>query len=171
MKSTGALSVFQKLCSLLISCFFCFNVSIAQPENKQLSITASLTQPINFGSFCKIGNTGGTVTVAYNGSRTCTGGIVLLSNAPMATQAIYEITLSHAAKITLTYNPQSMLTKSNSGILNLDVGPTDKGISGSSFMINGQDHFTDQLLLGGTLHIPGTAPPGIYSGSFDITFN
>ena len=171
MKISSTKSVFQKLWALSIISFFCFNVSFAQPEKTQLSITASLTQSINFGSFCVIGNSGGTITIAFDGSRTSTGGIVLLSNAPIATQAIYEIKLSHAAKISITYNAQTMLTNSSGGKLMLDVGPTDKGINGSSFTIGGQNNFSAQLYLGGTLHIPGTAPPGNYSGSFDITFN
>lgn len=171
MKTYSAKSVFQKLWSLSIIFFFCVNTSIAQFEKPQHSITTSVIQSINFGSFCINGNSGGTITVAFDGSRTSTGGIVLLSNAPIAMPAIYEIKLSQGRNVNITYNSKAMLTNNNGKKLLLDIGPSDKGINGSSFTVGSDDNFTTQLRLGGTLHIPGTAPPGNYSGSFDITFN
>ncbi len=171
MKTSSTESVYQKPYSLLIIFFFCFNASFSQSEKVEPSITASVKQSINFGSFCLIGNSGGTITVAFDGSRTSTGGIVLLSNAPIATQAIYEIKLKKEQNIIITYNPKALLTNSNGSKLLFDVGPSDKGINGSSFKIGGDNNFTTQLQLGGTLHIPSTAPPGNYLGSFDVTFN
>jgi hypothetical protein len=171
MKTSRGKTLTRKLWSLTIISFFCFNGSFAQLEITQPSIIVTNSQLINFGAFCITGNSGGTITVAFDGSRTSTGSIVLLSNAPFATPAIYEIKMNQGRNISITYNPKSILTNSNGGKLLFDIGPSDKGINGSSFTTGIEDNFITELRIGGTLHIQGSAPPGNYSGSFDITFN
>ncbi len=171
MKTSSIKTLIQKLWLFSILSFFCLNGLFAQFELSQHSIKVTATQLLNFGAFCMTGNSGGTITVAFDGSRTCTGGIVLLANAPIAAPAIYEIKLLQGQKISITYDPKTILTNNNGSKLLLDVGPSDKGINGSSFTIGNGDSFSNQLRLGGTLHIPGTALQGNYSGNFDITLN
>ena len=146
--------------------------SFAQPVLPQRTTTVTATQVIHFGTFCVTGGAGGTVTVGYDGSRTSTGNILLLSVAPTAHPAIFEIKLCQGRNVTITFDATTNLTGSNGGpSFTLDLGPTEKGPSGSSFPTNGDCSFITPLRMGGTLHIPGTAIPGTYTGNYAITLN
>ncbi|MDP2234821.1 MAG: DUF4402 domain-containing protein [Bacteroidales bacterium] len=157
-----------KFLFLLTVLLFSVNISYAQPELPPRSVTIAATQAIDFGRFCVTGS-GGTITLGWDGSRISTGGIALISS-PTAQPAIFEIKLCQGRNVTITYASTATLTGSNGGTLTLDIGPTEKGVSGSSFPTNGDCNFITPLRVGGTLHIPGTTVPGIYTGSFDITF-
>jgi len=150
--------------------FFCASMVIAQPELPKRAISVQATQSINFGTFCVTG-AGGTVTVGYDGSTSSTGGITLLSIAPTAQPAIFEIKLCQGRNVNITFIPTTTLIGSNGGTLTLDIGPTEKGPNGCHFATNADCNFITPLRVGGTLHVPGTAPQGTYSGSFEITFN
>lgn len=89
--------------------------------------------------------------------------------APTAQPAIFEIYHCPGGNISITFDATTTLTGSNGGSLTLDIGPTDKGPNGSSFTTN--DCIITPLRVGGTLHIPGTAISGTYTGSFAITVN
>ena len=147
--------------------YSCVSFSFAQPGLPPRTITLTPTQMINFGRFCVTGS-GGTITVGWDGSRTSTGGIILIST-PNSQPAIFEIKLCHGRNVSISFAPTTSLTGSNGGSLTLDIGPTEKGPSGSSFAVNNDCNFITPLRVGGTLHIPGTAVPGIYTGSFEIT--
>jgi len=149
----------------------CVNALYAQPDLPQRSLTITATQAIHFGTLCVTGGAGGTVTVGYDGSRSSTGSIALLSIAPAAQPAIFEIKLCQGRNVIITFSATTNLTGSNGGSLTLDIGPTEKGINGASFTTNSDCNFITPLRVGGTLNIPGTALPGTYTGSFDITFN
>lgn len=149
----------------------CINFSFSQPALPQRSITVTATQPIHFGTFCVTGSAGGTVTVGYDGSRTSSGDIILLAMAPSAQPAIFEIKLCQGRNIILTFATTTTLSGSMGGLLTLDIGPSEKGINGAVFTSNSDCNFITPLRVGGTLHIPATAPQGTYSGNFDITLN
>lgn len=146
---------------------FCF----AQPALPQRTITVQVTQAIHFGTFCAIGGNGGTITVGYDGSRTSTGNISLLSISPTAHPGIFEIKLCQGRNVIITFEASTILTGSNGGSITLDIGPTEKGMNGAIFSTKSDCNFITPLRVGGTLHVPGSAPPGTYSGSFEITFN
>jgi hypothetical protein len=147
------------------------NTTHAQPDLPQRTLTVTATQAIHFGTLCVTGGAGGTVTVGYDGSRTSTGDIVLLSIAPSAQPAIFEIKLCEGRNVIITFSATTTLTGSNGGSLILDIGPTERGINGVSFTTNSDCNFITPLRVGGTLNIPGTAISGTYTGSFEITFN
>ena len=151
--------------------FVCVAFSIAQPVIPQRTITIIATQAIHFGTVCLTGGTGGTVTVGYNGSRISTGDLLLISSVPTAQPAIFEIKLCQGRTVSIEFDTTIPLYGSNGGSLTLDLGPTEKGPSGSSFSTNNDCNFITPLRMGGTLHIPGTAIPGIYTGNFALTFN
>jgi hypothetical protein len=151
--------------------FFCVNFSYAQPDLPQRTLTVTSTQAIHFGTFCISGVGGGTVTVGYDGSRSALGDIILLSMAPTAQPAIFEIKLCQGRHVIITFDATISLYGSNGGSLILDIGPTEKGGNSASFNTNSDCNFITPLRVGGTLHVPGTAIPGTYSGTFDITFN
>lgn len=171
MKSVITMARFSKLLSVMIIITACAAVSFAQPVLPSRSITVKPTQSIHFGTLCITGGVGGTVTVSYDGTRTSTGDVALLSLAPSAQPAIFEIKLCEGRNISISFSPSTTLTGSNGGFLIMDIGPTDKGVNGASFSTNSDCNFVTPLLVGGKLHVPGTALQGIYTGSFTITFN
>ena len=143
--------------------FLCVHFSFAQ-----VSITN--TQTLHFGTICLTG-TAGTVTVGSDGIRTSTGNLILLSLSPVAQPAIFEIMNCPGGNVILTFNATTILTGSNGGELTLDLGPTEKGISGSVFTTISDCNFITPVNMGGTLHIPDAAIAGTYTGSFDVTIN
>lgn len=171
MKTLNTYGRVLKVLFITVELCLCAGVSFAQPLLPQRTITVTATQGIHFGTLCRTGISGGTVTVGYDGARTSTGDIELLAIAPTAHPSIFEIKLCQGRNVTITFAATATLTGSNGGTLTLDIGPTEKGISSASFETNNDCNFITPLRVGGTLHIPGTAIPGIYSGNFDITFN
>ena len=161
---------FLKLLFFTTVLFFTVSSSFAQPVLPPRTITVTATQPLYFGTIC-VNGLGGTVIMGYDGSRTSTGNIALLSMAPTSQPAIFEIKLCQGRNVIITFSPTTILTGSNGGSLTLDIGPTEKGGNNVSFPTNNDCNFITPLRVGGTLHVPGTAIPGIYTGSFDITFN
>ncbi|MBL4561486.1 MAG: DUF4402 domain-containing protein [Labilibaculum sp.] len=159
-----------KLLFFAIILFFCTNSSFAQPALPQRTLTVTATQPIHFGVFAASGSMGGTITIGWDGSRTSTGDIILLNNAPISQPAIFEVKLCEGRNVILSFNATTTLTSSESS-LSLAIGPTEKGPNGSNFSTTGNCDYINLIRVGGTLTIPGTALPGTYSGNFNITFN
>jgi hypothetical protein len=172
MRSSKKYSWFFKLLfSAIILCFF-IDVSFSQPPSPpQRTLTVTATQPLHFGTLCITGGAGGTVTIGWDGSRSLTGDILLLAMAPVAQPAIFEVKLCQGRDVTITFDATATLTGSNGGSLTLDIGPTEKGLSGDHFPTNSDCNFITLLRVGGTLHVPGNVIPGTYTGSFNITFN
>jgi hypothetical protein len=150
---------------------FVFFSVFSQPPLPNRTITVTATQAIHFGTFCVTGGAGGTVTVGFDGSRTSTGSVVLLPIAPISQPAIFEVKLCQGRNVAISFEPTAILTGSNGGFLTLDIGPTENGFNGAIFTTKSDCNFITPLRVGGTLHIPGTAIPGIYSGTFNITFD
>ena len=156
------------LCGTLL--LFCFSFSLAQPVLPQKTITVQPTQSLHFGTFCVTGAGGGTVTVGYDNSRTSSGEIILINAPPYAQPAIFEIKLCQGRNVSIEFDKTTVLTNGVRGTLTLEIGPTEKGISGSHFVTNSDCNFITKLRVGGTLTVPGTALPGIYTGIFAINF-
>ena len=171
MKAMNTHKSLYKIILLTIVSFVCFSVSYAQPTLPQRTLTVTATQAIHFGTLGVTGGAGGTVTVGWDGSRSSSGSIVLLSVSPTAQPAIFEIKLCQGRNVTISFGASTTLTGSNGGTLVLDIGPTDQGANGAFFPTKGDCNFITPLRVGGTLHVPGAVIPGIYSGSFAITFN
>ncbi len=148
----------------------CGSIARSQPVLPQRTITITPTQGIHFGTFCITGSLGGTVIVGYDGSRSKTGDILLFSKAPTAHPAVFEIKLCEGRQVNINFDATTTLYGSHSGTFTLNLGPTEKGDNGCSFATNSDCNFITPLRIGGTLHVPGTAVPGSYTGSFAITF-
>jgi hypothetical protein len=149
---------------------FCVSFSYAQPDLPPRSITVIATQAIQFGTLC-VGGAGGTVTVGWDGSRSFTGDVVLLSMSPYAQPAIFEIKLCQGRNANIIFDPETDLSNGSGGLITLHIGPTEKGNSGETFAVNNDCNFITLLRVGGTLEVPGSAQPGTYTGGFSITFN
>ena len=167
MKTAYLNKSFLKLLFATLISFCCLNVSYAQPVLPQRTITVQATQEIDFGTFCVASV--GTITVDWQGNVSTTGGVVSLSSTS-AHPAIFDIKLCQGRNVTITYNPTTILTGSNGGSVTLNVGPTEKGVSGSEFPVNNNCNFITTLRVGGTLEVSGGSPAGTYSGSFSIDF-
>jgi len=96
-----------KLLFLTIVLIICVNFSFAQPKLPQRIITVTATQSLNFGTLYATG-AGGTVTVGWDGTRTSTGSISLLSLAPSAQPAIFQIKLCKGRNVTITFLLQQL---------------------------------------------------------------
>ena len=153
---------------------FSLQKTFSQPQLPQRSITVVATQAINFGAFClqTVGSSGGNVQIDWQGNRSATGQVVLL-NSDSYYPAIFEIQLCQGRNVIITYAPTAILTGSNGGSLTLNIGPTEKGGSGSSFQVNTDCNFVTRLRVGGTLVVGNNSanPGGNYTGNFSITFN
>ena len=154
---------------LLISTvyFIYIGTAYAQPELPPRTITAVATQPIDFGKFIVTGN--GTITVNYDGTRSATGGVIVIPSS-IVQPAIFEIKLCQGREVTITYDPFVYINGDNGGSLKLNVGDTEKGPSGSHFPVTSDCNFITTLRVGGTLEVTGGSPTGIYTGSFSIDF-
>jgi hypothetical protein len=171
MMNSKKISGYLRLLLTAIVFPFCYHLTYSQPPLPQRYLTVIATQEIHFGTFCLNGASGGTVTVDYTGNRSSTGDIILLSMAPAAQPAIFEIKLCQGRNVIISFNSTTTLTGSNGGLLTLDIGPTERGGNGAFFQTNNDCNFVTPLRVGGTLHVPGNAMTGTYSGSFEITFN
>jgi hypothetical protein len=168
MKALIAVNCVYKLLLITIVFCICINVSYCQPQLPQRTLTITAAQAIHFGTFCITGGSGGTVTVGYDGNRTSTGDILLLSILPTSQPAIFEVKLCQGRNVVITFSPTATLT---GGSLLLHLGPTEYGTNGIRFNTRSDCNFITPLRVGGTLDVPGNSPPGMYIGSFDITFN
>lgn len=171
MKALRTHKWFLKLLFLAIVFCFCFRFSYSQPPLPQRTLIVTVTQSIHFGTFCRMGSSGGTVILGYDGSRSSTGDIGLLSTEPTSHPAIFEIKLCQGRNVVVTFDPTTILSGSNGGSFTLDIGPTEKGGNNVIFSTNSDCNFITPLRVGGTLHIPGTSIPGIYTGIFVINLS
>ncbi len=151
------------------------SVTKAQPALPPRNIKVNATQALSFGSFCleNAGSSGGSVTVDWQGNRSSTGQVYLLPVAPFAHAAVFEISLCQGRAVTITYPPSIVLNGSNGGTMTMNIGPTEKGVNGSLFMVNNDCNFITPLRVGGTLVVRSNSanPGGTYTGSFSLTFN
>lgn len=152
---------------LFATVFVFINPIAAQPGLPPRQITVLPTQPIDFGIFCVLG--AGTIEVDYQGNVNVTGGVISL-NTSSVTPAIFEIKLCQGRTVRMVYDYSVMLDGSNGGQLELIIGPTERGISGDEFPVNSDCNFITILRVGGKLDVPANAVPGVYIGSFPITF-
>lgn len=159
---------------LLLANFFLFiNFASAQPALPQREITVIPTQPIDFGTFYV--TSAGTIKVDYQGNVTTTGGVFSVSAATV-TPAIFEIKLCQGRTVTLSNDYSVMINGSNGGSLELVIGAAKRDglgdvlTNGSTFAVEENCTFTTILRAGGTLNVPANAVPGVYIGSFPMSF-
>jgi hypothetical protein len=161
---------FATLLILTVILFVCRINAYTQSAVPAETIAATTVQTIHFGAFCITGNSGGTITVSYDGTRTATGDIVLLSANPAANAAVFELNLHPGKRVTIATDETAQLNGTKGSSMRIDIGPTDKGPNGSSFMASIDGNPVTFLRVGGTLHIPANCRAGSYSGAFNVSF-
>jgi Domain of unknown function (DUF4402) len=169
MNSFTLTECFFKKMFLVTATLFCYTVTFAQPDLPQQSTALTAAQAICFGKFCVTGASGGSITVAYDGTRTATGAIVLLPGYPAAEPAIFETKLCPGKNVSINFDAVTTISSSNGTLLKMDIGPTEKGLNGVGFITTTDCNSVTTLRVGGTLHISGKTIPGNYSGIFNIS--
>lgn len=150
---------------------FCFVVSVAHAQEappKPIQIFANPAQGLKFGTFTH-GNTGGTVIIYPNGTRSVTGSVVQLSGSTPFSPAIFEIEANPGTVVSILNGPNVLLTGSNGGSMVLQLGASS---TGSPFITNVAPPGRTTVRIGGTLFVgsPLANPGGNYSGTFMVTF-
>ena len=172
MKNSGFKSIYRKQ-FLLISMavvLFSFSVRLSAQElpPRPITVTVNMSQNLSFGAFYHF-NTGGTVTIGSDGSRSATGDVVLLNLGYTYSTGLYDLVGNPGTLVSILKGPDAVLPGSNGGSMTLQIGDTDPI---SPFVITTVPPTVTQLRIGGTIIVsnPLSNPPGNYSGTFDITF-
>jgi hypothetical protein len=132
-------------------------------------VYAYTLQNINLGAFSH-GNTGGTLIISSDGTRTATGDVVPLNLGETYYNAVFEIEAPPGAIVSILNGPDATLTGSNGGSMMLHIGDS---YPATPFYNTNAPPARTQISIGGTLTVggSGTAPPGSYTGTVYITFN
>ncbi len=155
------------LCLLLIPHI---HIQAQQPPlpPRPIAIFANPEQGLIFGTFFR-GNTGGSVIIYPDGSRSVTGDIVQSNIGVPFSPAIFEVDANQGTIIAILNGPDITLNGSNGGTVLLRIGSSN---TGSPFITSVQRPSRTAIRIGGTLFVSGplTSPSGSYSGNFYITF-
>ncbi len=134
---------------------------------RPLTVTVSLSQNLSFGAFYH-GNSGGSVIVYDDGSRSSTGDIVLLTMGYSFSTGLYDVIANPGTLVSILNGPDAMLSGSNGGFMILQIGDSNPA---SPFIVTTAPPNSTQIRIGGTLIVgnPLQNPPGNYGGTFDVT--
>jgi hypothetical protein len=126
-------------------------------------------QNMSFGAFCH-GNTGGSVIIANDGSRSVTGDVIALNLGIQYFNAIFELNVPSGTIISILNGPDAILSGSNGGSMTLRMGSSSPL---TPYMTVVSPPSRTQVNIGGTLTVGNNSvsPPGSYTGTFYITFN
>lgn len=129
------------------------------------ALSISKVRSLAFGTF--VARSGGTVAVAPEGTRSKTGGVILISIGT-ASAAAFLVSDNDSANASRAYNialPEVEQITLNKGTASITV--TDF-VSSPAY----QGRLTDgaqMLHVGASLRAPAGLPPGDYSGTFSVT--
>lgn len=135
---------------------------------RPITVSANPEQGLIFGTVFR-GNTGGSVIVYPDGSRSVTGDIVESNMGVPFSPAIFEVEANQGTIITILNGPDVILNGSNGGSVTLRVGASS---TGSPYITATTPPNRTTIRIGGILFIGGplTSPSGSYSGNFYVTF-
>ncbi|MDR3705755.1 MAG: DUF4402 domain-containing protein [Paludibacteraceae bacterium] len=161
---------------ICVHLFFGLEVAMGQsaPNPPDRTGTLRVTQTLHFGDIAlKSPTSSGSVTVDFGGTRIPAGDVILLNMGNTAKPAIFEFKLCPGRTVTITYSLTVPLTASNGNTITLHIGPTNLGSSGAIFISNKGCDDTHLIKVGGTIDILPMSfnQAGLYTGSFDLTFN
>lgn len=125
-------------------------------------------QNLSFGAFIN-GNSGGTVTITPEGSRTTTGDIYQVNMGLPYYPAIFEVEALPGNVIHVMLPVYATLSGPGGKITELEI---NSSLPLSPFINNIHPPFKTEVRVGGTLTIgsPLTTPAGNYHGTFSVTF-
>ncbi len=172
MKNISNIAFYKErilLISMTVLIFSCsLRLGAQELPPRPITVTVNMSQNLAFGAFYHY-NTGGTVIINSDGSRSSTGDVVLLNLGFPYSTGLYDLVGNPGTLVSILKGPDAVLPGSNGGSLILKIGDTDPV---SPFIITVMPPTVTQLRIGGILIIgnPMANPPGNYSGTFDITF-
>ena len=159
---------------LFLGMFFWGTTVFVAQENPPIPVKVEVRTAkfLNFGAFTT-GATGGTVTVDDFGQRTSTGDIYELYLGDSPSPAIFDLTANPGTMINIVVPPLIPLyleggSVGASGLVQLEI---NKFSTGEVFITTALPPATNEIMVGGTLHVSPGAPAGKYSGIFTLTFN
>lgn len=143
-------------------------VKAQEAPPRPISIYANAADGLVFGAFFQ-GPSGGTVTIHPNGTRTVTGDVGEVNMGYPYTAAIFQVDAAPGTIISILTGPDAVLNGSNGGSMQLSIADTDPDLP---YITTVTPPALTEIRVGGTLTVgPAAAnPPGIYSGTFFITF-
>jgi hypothetical protein len=159
--------------AIIMMASFSVKATVAPPNtasaNATAKILAALTitknADLSFGTMT-IPTAATTVIVAPDGTRTSTGNITLLAQAPLTTASSYSVTGDAGATYTITL-PVSTTILNGSQQMTVNTFTSSKTNNGSTIGTGGTDSFT----VGATLNLSNAQASGTYTGSFNVTVN
>jgi hypothetical protein len=153
------------LLALLVSFFATVQIYGQEPPPRPVTVTPT-PQGLSFGSFSQ-GVAGGTVTVPASGLRSSSGDVILLNMTPSYSPAIFDVVGNPGTLVSILVWPAAVLTGPG-GTMTLQVNT----LYPTPFVITTTPPLSTLMYIGGVLTVgnPGSNPPGLYSGTFNITF-
>jgi hypothetical protein len=156
-----------KYISIALLC--CSLAATAQPPPpRPIAVYANPAQGMIFGAFFQ-GASGGTVILNPDGSRSCTGSLILANLGYPYSPALFDIDANAGTVVTIMNGPNVTLTGSNGGSITMHIGASSKGPSFTTTIVPPSQ---TPVWIGGTLTVgsPLANPSGSYSGTFSVTF-
>jgi len=171
MKIAEYIHIFSKRVSLLllstILLFASSGRALAQEQPPFLNITTE--KDLGFGAFTV--SSGGTVSIDALGARSVSGGGIILLNMGSFSfgTAQFKLESISGSFWAMVYNPAGYtLSNGSGGTMTLFLG--GPGQVSPDPIIFPFGITVLELYIGGSLSVPGSNPPGSYSGTFNITF-
>ena len=122
------------------------------------------TRNLEFGKF--VAGVGGTVSVDTSGARSRSGGVVLISSsAASASFTVSDALPANAGKVYTITLPDNGTATLSSGANNMTLSNFVSSPSATGMLTAGNQI----LLVGATLSVGASQPPGSYSGTFVVT--
>jgi hypothetical protein len=154
---------------LAIVIYVCLSIvylNLDAQEKPPHPIKVTTFQQMSFGSII-LGNSGGTVIIYPDGTRSRTGDVILPTLGSQGYQAIFEVKAEPGTLITILFGSTTLSNGGHS--MNLQLGPSNPV---SPFINTLQPNGKTDVNLGGTLTVGNNLqnPAGNYNGSFTVTF-
>ena len=149
-----------------IFCVIIAQTIYAVPPDCPATLTANLTQDLDFGDY--VGTNGGTITIDTAGVRTETGGVFLVGGAVFAATYVFSNSDSRCLNrwIKITAIPTS-ITISGPASMTVNNFTTSAAADGDKFKIS----TTDTVTIGADLITNNAQVQGPYTGNFTVDFN
>lgn len=161
-------SLYVMICTGAILLFSHAKAKGQELPPRPISVYVNPAQGLNFGAFYH-GNTGGSVLIYANGSRSVTGDVIQANMGSIYSPALFEIEANPGTLISILNGPDVVLSGSNGGTMTLHIGSANPG---SPLITTALPPDRTLVSIGGTLTVGNSLanPPGNYSGTFSVTF-
>jgi len=163
----------SKSISWFVALLFCVlgfsELTIAQEKPPiPITVRVNTAKQLYFGKIIPLSNSGGYVSVDFNGSPTYNGVVIL--NGFACSEALYEVEAEPGVLFNIVYPDPNPRLSRGGFYLQMHLGdPNVDSKYGYQFITHTKYTYVH---IGGTLDVGSLLanPAGVYSGSFDVTF-